>query len=168
MVTQRHGIGRHAADMLYACHNSKKSPHRSVLLISECKSLDMLMSGILDAIDVKTVRTVAKSIDNQSVSESEPCGVIVDLDSEVDVAFDILQKISISKHSMNFIAATSYDTSQEQRARDCGADIYFENSMESITHIFCFFIATIDPPMALRKRSDRIVQISNFSRFKKY
>lgn len=141
-----------------SCNSVEPLHHRTVLLVSQCDRLEASISKLLDALEVRTVRISSTLEVWQALSTLKPIGIIVDLDIEVDVTGNILMKLRKTAHAMRFIAATASTPEQEIRARNSGADIFFESSVGSFLHVYCFFIATLSPERFGRAKINRGIQ----------
>lgn len=141
-----------------SCNSVEPPHHRAVLLVSQCVRLEASISKLLYALEVRTVRISDTLEVWQALSTLKPTGIIVDLDIEVDVACNILTKMRKTAHAMRFIAATASTPEQEIRARESGADIFFESSVGSFSHIYCFFITTLSPERFGRAKINQGIQ----------
>lgn len=116
---------------------------KSVLLISESKQLESLLEGVLDTIEAKVVKSQPTIHAWRSITMLQPKGLIVDLDMGAGAGYNFLCELNQTKHALKFVAATSSDPLLEKTALDCGADIFFENAIRPVIHLFSFFVATL-------------------------
>jgi len=132
---------------------------KSVLLISESAQLESLLEGVLDAIEVKVIKSQPTINVWRDITMRQPRGLIVDLDIEAGMGYNFLCELHQMKHALTFVAATSADPLLEKTALDCGADIFFENAIRPIIHLFSFFVATIGRESGNPACYDRVSRI---------
>lgn len=113
----------------------------SVLIVSPSRDTFESFSQVLDAIDVNVEQVSAGEDAVEKVKQLRPKGIIIDLDFDDNIGFDLLYAFSPIKKRMAFLAATSSQVELDDESRYFGADIFFAKNSGSITQIQCLLIS---------------------------
>ncbi|MGY6704609.1 response regulator [Roseinatronobacter sp.] len=113
----------------------------SVLIVSPSCDIFESFSQLLEAIGVHVEQVSIGEDAIEKVKKLRPKGIIIDLDFDDNIGFDLLYAFSPIKNKMAFLAATSSQVELDDESKHFGADIFFAKNSKSITHIQCFLIS---------------------------
>lgn len=140
----------------------------NVLIVSPSSELFDLFDHILDSVGAHVEQATSCREAIEKAKYLRPSGIIIDLDFDDHIGFDLLRVFYSLRRQLVFLAATSAQPAFQDEAKSFGAEIFFEKDRSAVLQLQSFFITILRDKSELfyKSRIDYPVLSEQISEYK--